>query len=241
MLLFFSFAANASLVADTFGNVYETDTILQIDSSENFEARQLPKDFKEKYEGDEYNYDVSIEETLSIYERFMRWLVNVIARIFKATPEGTGNVLSVIFKILGIGLLLFVLSKILMYFVNKEGNFLFGRSSDSIIIEAKNVEQNIHTTNFNSLIKEALANNDFRLAIRYHYLQVLKTLSKKGKIEWDTEKTNYDYYRELKDKDIKKQFQYISYIYDYCWYGEFEIKDIDYNKAVLAFEKLNNI
>ena len=93
-------------------------------------------------------------------------------------------------------------------------------------------------TNFKTLINKALEKNNYRLAIRYHYLQVLKHLSKKGQIEWDTEKTNYDYYREIKDEKTREEFQYISYIYDYCWYGEFEISNEDYNKGALAFNKL---
>lgn len=232
--------SNATLMMDTFGFAYDTDTIVQIDNSSDLELRQLPKNFKEKYKGNEFNYDVSIDETLSLYERFMRWLVNILSRLFNATPDGTGRVLYVIFKIIGAVLIIFVLVKIILLFLNKEGNFLFGRSSDSIIIEATDVEENIHTTNFNVLIEKALAKNNYRLAIRYQYLQVLKHLSTKGKIEWDSEKTNYDYYRELKEEKTRKQFQYISYIYDYCWYGEFEINDIEYNKAILAFDKITD-
>ena len=235
MFLSFTLVSNA-LVNDTFGII--TDNVLIVDTSSNIETRQLPKEFKEKYQGNDFDYDITIDQTLSLGDRFERWLVQILVRLFDSTPEGTGKVVGLAFKIVGSLLILFVLFKILMHFINKDGSFIFGRSSDSLIIEATNIDQDIHSTNFKTLINKALEKNNYRLAIRYHYLQVLKHLSKKGQIEWDTEKTNYDYYREIKDEKTREEFQYISYIYDYCWYGEFEISNEDYNKGALAFNKL---
>jgi len=236
LFLSFTLVSNA-LVMDTFGNIIP-DNILIVDTSSNIETRQLPKEFKEKYQGNDFDYDITIDQTLSLGDRFERWLVQILVRLFDSTPEGTGKVVGLAFKIVGSLLILFVLFKILMHFINKDGSFIFGRSSDSLIIEATNIDQNINSTNFKTLINKALEKNNYRLAIRYHYLQVLKHLSKKGEIEWDTEKTNYDYYREIKDEKTREEFQYISYIYDYCWYGEFEISNEDYNKGALAFNKL---
>jgi len=236
LFLSFTLVSNA-LVIDTFGNIIP-DNVLIVDTSSNIETRQLPKEFKEKYQGNDFDYDITIDQTLSLGDRFERWLVQILVRLFDSTPEGTGKVVGLAFKIVGSLLILFVLFKILMHFINKDGSFIFGRSSDSLIIEATNIDQNINSTNFKTLINKALEKNNYRLAIRYHYLQVLKHLSKKGKIEWDTEKTNYDYYREIKDEKTREEFQYISYIYDYCWYGEFEISNEDYNKGALAFNKL---
>jgi len=236
LFLSFTLVSNA-LVMDTFGNIIP-DNVLIVDTSSNIETRQLPKEFKEKYQGNDFDYDITIDQTLSLGDRFERWLVQILVRLFDSTPEGTGKVVGLAFKIVGSLLILFVLFKILMHFINKDGSFIFGRSSDSLIIEATNIDQNINSTNFKTLINKALEKNNYRLAIRYHYLQVLKHLSKKGQIEWDTEKTNYDYYREIKDEKTREEFQYISYIYDYCWYGEFEISNEDYNKGALAFNKL---
>lgn len=237
-MLIFSIFIDFSNAQDLEQETFATDFFLKIDTSTNIIKRELPKTFKENYHEDDFNYEISFEETLSLYERFMRWLINLLSRLFNSTPEGTGNVISIGFKIIGISLILWVIFKIIMLLINKEGNFIFGRSSDTLIIEAKNIEKNIHSTDFKSLISKAENENNYRLAIRYHYLQVLKHLSTKGKIEWDAEKTNYDYYRELKDEKLKKEFQYISYIYDYAWYGEFELNDADYQKGISAFSKI---
>ncbi len=125
--------------------------------------------------------------------------------------------------------------------MNDEGNWIFGRKSDKNNINATDIETNIHQTDFYAMVEEALLNNDYRSAIRYYYLLSLKRLSDKEVIEWDSEKTNYDYYQEIKDDKIKKQFQYISYIYDYCWYGEFNIEKTEFDTSEKAFKKLFNL
>lgn len=157
------------------------------------------------------------------------------------TPQGAEKAIVVIFRVFGVLIILFVLYKIVMAFMNDDGNWVFGRKSDKVNITTSNLEKDIHQTDFSALVEEALLKDDYRLAIRYYYLLSLKKLAKKEIIDWDPEKTNYDYYQEIKDKQIKKQFKYISYIYDYCWYGEFEIDKTEFNTSERAFKKLFNI
>lgn len=128
-----------------------------------------------------------------------------------------------------------------MAYVNDDGNWVFGRKSDKVIIQATDIETNIHQTDFYALVEDALLKNDFRSAIRYYYLLSLKRLSEKEYIEWDSEKTNYDYMLELKEGNIKEQFKYISYIYDYAWYGEFIVEAPEFETSEKAFKKLFSI
>jgi len=62
-------------------------------------------------------------------------------------------------------------------------------------------------------------------------LWLLKSLSDRTIIDWDIEKTNTDYLSEIKSAEFKKEFEFLSYIYDYCWYGEFELNEEDFAKA----------
>ena len=65
--------------------------------------------------------------------------------------------------------------------------------------------------------------------------RLLKSLSDKNIIEWDIEKTNLDYQREIQNTEIKKNFRFLSYVYEYSWYGEFELTEDDFRKAENAF------
>ncbi len=211
-----------------------------MDTSEHFIKRKAIPKIHQKYQGNDFIYHETLkDETLNAWQRFKRWLAEKIQELFDLdTPQESKDAVSIILKILGVLLILFVLYKIVNAYMNDEGNWVFGRKSDKVIINAAELENNIHKIDFNTLIEEALLKNNYRLAIRYYYLLSLKQLAKKEKIEWDSEKTNYDYYQEIKDKNLKKQFQYISYIYDYCWYGEFNIEKTEFNTSEKAFKKL---
>ena len=91
------------------------------------------------------------------------------------------------------------------------------------------------------LIKQANANGEYRLTVRYYYLWMLKQFSDKEIIRWDIEKTNSDYQYEIKDATLKEEFNYLSYLYDYCWYGEFDINKEQIQQIEKAFAKTINI
>lgn len=111
--------------------------------------------------------------------------------------------------------------------------------------KSKNIEDNedftpedIENTNIETLIKKAENNGNYRLAIRYQYLSVLKSLSTKELIEYKEDKTNAQYQAELSDVSYSKDFSYISYLYNYVWYGEFYINDSEYSIAKNNFSNL---
>ena len=53
-------------------------------------------------------------------------------------------------------------------------------------------------------------------------------------IDWTP--TNSDYLYEIKNPAQKHEFEYLSYLYNYIWYGEFELDDETFYKAKTAFE-----
>jgi hypothetical protein len=61
-------------------------------------------------------------------------------------------------------------------------------------------------------------------------------MSEKELIEWDVEKTNSDYLYELKSPQLKANFEYLSYLYNYIWYGEFDLNTQEFEKAKKAFD-----
>jgi hypothetical protein len=96
---------------------------------------------------------------------------------------------------------------------------LFTKKAGSLI-DLTLGEEHIENLDLDGLLRTALAQNDYRLAIRYHYLGILKALSGKGLIEWHYDKTNADYIKEIPSPNIKTRFEEVSYLYDHVWYGE---------------------
>ena len=56
---------------------------------------------------------------------------------------------------------------------------------------------------------------------------------------WQQQKTNTDYISEIETATLKTNFKAITKIYDYVWYGEFEIDEIKFESLKTAFHKLD--
>ena len=84
----------------------------------------------------------------------------------------------------------------------------------------ENLEENLQEVNVNSFLNDAIAANDYRLAVRLYYLSVLKALSLSGTIVWKKDKTNGSYLREMKNNPFYEEFSKCTGIYEYVWFNE---------------------
>ncbi|MEL6675209.1 MAG: DUF4129 domain-containing protein [Bacteroidota bacterium] len=98
------------------------------------------------------------------------------------------------------------------------------------------LEEDIRDMDFDQLIKEALGQGNFRYATRLVYLETLKILSEKGKIDWEPNKTNQDYVRELQKEAFAPQFDRLTLSYDYIWYGNFPINQDQFARIRAVFQ-----
>ena len=209
-----------------------------VNDSIEYNQRNFESSFQDTYKGDEFNYEPLVEvKELSAWEKFWESVGRFFADLFDF--GGVGNSMSglqILFKIIAVIVIVFVVYLIVKVIINKEGGWVFSKSAKKIDV-LENVEENIHTINFNKIVKDAVQNKNYRIAVRYYYLWLLKSLSDKDIIEWDIEKTNADYLNEISNLETKKNFQFLSYIYEYSWYGEFDLTEDDFKKAEKAFQK----
>jgi hypothetical protein len=202
--------------------------------------RTFDNDFKDRYRSDKYNYEGT--------------------KIVSETPSGSGNYedykneeakrkeqnnsdsisinlgpLAWIFYIAIAGAVIF-----LVYILINEGvSNLFSSNRNKTVNNFEEITaENIENADIITLIKNAENDDDYRLAIRYYYLLVLKTLSLKNYIKFEDDKTNNEYLIEVSDKPFSKDFQYTSYLYNYIWYGEFPINLNNYITAKTNMETL---
>lgn len=209
---------------------------LKIDSL-GVEQVHFPVDFKQKYKSAAFIYEKKLQEK-NIWERFKEWIAEKFKRLFSfSNDEASMNFVELLMKIIAVIIVLIVLFLIVRLIMNKEGQWIFGRNSDKKILHYDDIEKNLHLVDFEKLIKETIGTGENRLAIRYYYLWLLKRLSEKEIIEWDAEKTNTDYLYEIKNEELKNNFGYLSYLYNYIWYGEFEIDLAEFEKAKTVFDK----
>lgn len=96
-------------------------------------------------------------------------------------------------------------------------------------------EDIIRYGNIKGLIEQAVMNEDYRLAVRYHFLYILQQLAEKGHIIYNSAKTDEDYLDEISGTAYKRLFKKLSRIYDFIWYGQFEPEKEIYLKIKKEF------
>ncbi|PTN07592.1 DUF4129 domain-containing protein [Mangrovibacterium marinum] len=99
-------------------------------------------------------------------------------------------------------------------------------------------QDDITQIDLESLANRASQNKDYRLSIRYHYLHLLSLLNEHQYIDWHKDKTNTDYLHEIKPPDIKAQFKQNTVVFDYVWYGQFQVNDQQFYAIRESFRKL---
>ena len=212
-----------------------TEKDIRIDS-DTIEIKTFSKNFKKKYSGSSFVYEFKAPEK-GLWQRFKEWLASIFSDWFDfETPESSINFVSVLMKVLAVLIIIFVIYLIVKAIINKEGQWIFGKNAKKKNIIYSEIEKNIHLLDFDKLIKESIQSGERRAAVRYYYLWLLKVMAQNQYIEWDIEKTNSDYLYELQKPAHKEEFTYLSYLYNYIWYGEFEIDEITFRKAENRFK-----
>jgi len=212
-------------------NWITTDSVLTRDfKTDNavFPKKLDPK-FKSKYTGNDYNYDIT-KPKISLWEKIMNKLAEIFSKIFgKTDPNKVANYTTNTLRVVGIIIVALVLYILINFLLGKQGNLFFGKRNKKIKINAEDIHENIHEINFPEQIANYENKAEYRYAIRYHFLHLLKQLTDKKIIDWNPEKTNHDYIIELKNQSQKQDFRKLAHIYDYVWYGEFQLDESNYN------------
>lgn len=93
---------------------------------------------------------------------------------------------------------------------------------------------------FDKYIAEAINLKNYRLAIRIHFLKNLKALADKELIKWDKKKTNSNYIYEITDTDLRKNYSQNALYFDYIWYGEFAVSEVEFNDIHQQYNEFYN-
>lgn len=130
-----------------------------------------------------------------------------------------------------------ILLLVLLAWYLKANDLLFFRKKPAIVPSASSNEElkDIFSVNYDIAIKEALDNKNYRLAIRLHYLQLLKILSEKQMIHYQPDTTNFDYLQQLSNTPHYKDFSGLTRQYEYSWYGLFPINEQQYERIDALF------
>jgi len=189
-------------------------------------VKQFDKEkIEQLIESGDFEYVEAKPKTTSLLQRFLRFLSNLINRFFAAA---TGTPLGRVLLYIALFILLMVaLVKIFSLNVND----VFRGSTDKGSLGFEMLNEDIEKLDLEALLKSALDEADYRLAVRVVYLKALRSLNEAQLVTWESGKTNHDYLLELRSEQLHKPFDSLCYYFDYAWYGEFDVNEDTYEKA----------
>ncbi|WP_345950551.1 DUF4129 domain-containing protein [Mucilaginibacter sp. PAMB04274] len=205
--------------------------VLRTDSSvvqvRHFDAAQLAR-LKQK---PDFRYDEEASGP-SLWTRFWRWFWHLFT-MPKFRPET--NILFTVLKYFFIALGIAAIAFIILRLVGVDVTGLFKRKPADASVPYEETLENIHEINFDTDIDKAIAQHNYRLAVRLLYLRSLKQLNDAGLINWQIDKTNAAYIEELTNPEQREAFTVLTRQFEFVWYGEFMINNSAFQNISALF------
>ena len=212
--------------------VIQKPLVLKIDSAK-VEVRTIDQKAVNNYSKQkEFIYDDVVQPSMSWWDRFWRWIWQMIGRLLDGKVSGS------IIKYVLIALLVVAVVYAVIKIIGLDLKLLTGKSKVVEIPYEESLE-NIHEIDFDAQLEQAVANANYRLAVRLLYLRTLKNLSDKNLIDWKLEKTNQTYVAELANDTYKNEFTNLTNQFEYIWYGEFFIDKNSFEPINQSFQSFN--
>lgn len=202
---------------------------------------QFEPNFQEKYTGRKYNYEGKETVQSNVYpvKGKASKYKNVDPKLKEEDNSNQSSIDLSFINYIYIFVLIIAVLYLLYILFNEGGNGLFVSGKHRKLNDfGEFTSETIQSADVQTLIDQAENNNNFRLAIRYYYILVLKLLSLKNLIRFEENKTNADYLNEIAHLKFSTQFAYTSYLYNYIWYGEFPLNTEQYQTAKQSFKTL---
>lgn len=143
------------------------------------------------------------------------------------------SIFGVIFWIIAIGLFGYLVYKLFL----SNSSFL-SRNRKNVAADISVATEEI-TSDPEAQLRNAIRKGNYRLAIRYLYLQTLSRLSEKNFIEISTNKTNFEYVMEVSKHRFANEFAALTLQYEYVWYGEYPVDENLFEQIEGGFSQFN--
>jgi hypothetical protein len=126
----------------------------------------------------------------------------------------------------------------LIIYLSNSNISLFRRSKTMATHESDVDMDDIFAINYSSEIEKAVAAGNYRLAIRLHFLKLLRGMSERNIIQYTHDRTNFDYLLQVHHAPWYQQFFRITRNYEYVWYGQFDIDREKFDSINKDFDSL---
>lgn len=153
------------------------------------------------------------------------WLAQLIASFFEF-----------LFSPVGKTLLWTLLAVIIIWIgwrvTRNKGTYIFARGAGKIKLSPqKEQADDFVPISWESVIAQAEANEDYRLALRYAFRHVVHKMREKQVLELSDTRSNSQYLNALRSSVFFDDFRSLLRHYEYVWYGHYELSAASYKSV----------
>ncbi|MBS1942890.1 MAG: DUF4129 domain-containing protein [Bacteroidetes bacterium] len=177
----------------------------------------------------QYDYDRDLHVETLWWDRLKHWMQQKLNDLF-GTEAGRWafSHLDWLIILLAAGFLLFYLRKRLFH-----GGFAAEAAKPRQVLE---IGEDITRIDLDGLLAEAENQRDWRMALRYQYLLVLRRLADGGSIRFQPDNTDRDYLRQLMNPAERSTFAELSFLFKWAWFGDAPMDQARYRSLAPAFK-----
>jgi hypothetical protein len=181
--------------------------------------RTVPPEKLEKFRRDpDFRYDRENESVLSIGDWVLAWLRNRFGDAFRRVD---GAVVRKVVNYAIYGMVVMTLVYVIIKLIGSDLRGVFFSSKRRTVADEE--VEDIEQVDFEALIAQFVEKRDYRRVVRLLYHKALKELSSRNLIRWKIDKTNRDYCAELAGSPLLHDFAELTRIFEYIWYGNFDL------------------
>ena len=189
---------------------------------------------KEVFADKDFKYHEEAKESKNWLRALVDWLMeNIFGKMSFESGERAWQIIK--WTLIG----LFIAGVIFIILKSKFRGLLRGDSKKLSGAAFTDLPEDIESVNLDKLIEEAIQNGNYRLAVRWCFLKALQALNQNKKITWQPSKTNIDYEYELQNLTLRQNFNKLSYVFEYVWYGEVQTGEKIFSNYKNEIEKFN--
>lgn len=192
------------------------------------------QDIIKRYETDDFVYSENIKDRVGALQRILARLADWLGSIMPDNPYKFREEFGYVFAFLAVIALAFILYKVLY---NRKQYFIKHNEEENELDVLAYVERNLMNSNLDPYIQEAIAQKNYALGIRYLQLLSIQKLAQADHIKWKQSKTNAEFAQEIQNEELRRGFLECTRIFDYVWFGQFELTEANFNQYQQLFHQ----
>ncbi|HEX8297643.1 MAG TPA: DUF4129 domain-containing protein [Rubricoccaceae bacterium] len=200
--------------------------------------RPAPPALAEMQRDPDYRYDRPVAEQPSALERLMAWIgEHLLAPFFRfSTTRGGQGFWLVVAALVLLAVALRVTQTGLGGLFTRRGLALTDGADPLVGVD------DIATVDLPALLAAAVAQREWRAAVRLRYLVALQRLDAADLVAWAPDKTNQTFVREATARggaDLGRAFSDVTRAFETVWYGGISVDAARWTRVGTRFERLD--